>query len=109
MTYLGRIDQQIKVHGHRVEIGEIEAVLREITGVPAVVAVGWPITLSGAGGITAFVGDLDVDTEMIRTAIAARLPAYMVPREIHLLPRLPLNPNGKFDRKALIRLLEESS
>jgi acyl-coenzyme A synthetase/AMP-(fatty) acid ligase len=109
MTYLGRVDHQIKVLGHRVELGEIEAVLREATGVDAVVALGWPLTESGAGAIVAFVGDLDVDVPAALAAARERLPAYMVPRAIHLLAKLPLNANGKFDRRALRERLEESA
>jgi acyl-coenzyme A synthetase/AMP-(fatty) acid ligase len=105
-TYLGRVDHQIKVLGHRVELGEIEAALREATGVDAVVALGWPLTESGAGGVAAFVGDVDVDAPAALAAARGRLPAYMVPRTLHLLPDLPLNANGKFDRRALLERLE---
>lgn len=109
LHYLGRMDDQIQVHGHRVELGEVEAALREATGADAVVALGWPLTGSGAGGVVAFVaanGDLDVAAA--RAALAARLPDYMVPRTVHTLTELPLNANGKFDRGALRTLLEDS-
>ncbi len=55
LHYLGRLDNQIQVHGHRVELGEVEAALREALGVDAVVALGWPLTEGGAGGVVAFV------------------------------------------------------
>jgi amino acid adenylation domain-containing protein len=106
LAYLGRVDHQIKVLGHRVELGEIEAALREESGVDAAIAVGWPLTASGAGGIVAFLGDLDADVTALRTALAARLPDYMVPRKILLMDELPLNANGKFDRRALLASLE---
>ena len=89
------------------ELGEIEAVIREETGVDAVVALGWPRSSAGAAGIAAFVADTDLDSTALRDRLAARLPSYMVPREIRLVPELPLNANGKWDRSALIRLLEE--
>jgi amino acid adenylation domain-containing protein len=107
LRYLGRLDNQIKVLGHRVELGEIEAAIREETGVDAVVAVGWPRSPSGAAGIAAFVADTGVDSVALRAGLARRLPGYMVPRELRLLPELPVNANGKWDRGALIRLLEE--
>jgi amino acid adenylation domain-containing protein len=107
LLYLGRLDNQIKVLGHRVELGEVEAAIREETGIDAVAAVGWPKSPTGAGGIAAFVGDARVDVAALKTRLAARLPGYMVPRELHLLAELPLNANGKWDRGALIRLLEE--
>jgi amino acid adenylation domain-containing protein len=104
---LGRLDTQIKVLGHRVELGEVEAAIRDETGVDAVVAVGWPSSPSGAAGIAAFVADTRLDSEALRAALACRLPGYMVPREVRLLSELPVNANGKWDRGALIRLLDE--
>jgi amino acid adenylation domain-containing protein len=106
LTYVGRIDHQVKVNGHRVELGEIEHALREASGVDAVVALGWPRTEAGAAGVVAFVGGRVADPDGVRRAVAATLPDYMVPREIHALDQLPLNSNGKFDRAALTRILE---
>jgi acyl-coenzyme A synthetase/AMP-(fatty) acid ligase len=104
---LGRLDNQIKVLGHRVELGEVEAAIRDETGIDAVAAVGWPRSPTGAGGIAAFVGDTELDVGAVKERLAARLPGYMVPRELRLLAELPLNANGKWDRGALIRLLED--
>ena len=106
LLYLGRIDHQIKIHGWRVELGEIEAVLREAAGVDRAVAVGWPITASGADGIVAFLETSKADVDAVLLAVRARLPKYMVPSEIRLIAELPLNSNGKVDRKALMKLLE---
>jgi acyl-CoA synthetase (AMP-forming)/AMP-acid ligase II len=107
MTYLGRVDHQIKILGHRVELGEVEAALREVSGADAVVALGWPRTASGASGIVAFLGDLEIDAAAVLEELKGRLPAYMVPRRIEQLDTLPLNANGKFDRRALLQRLEE--
>jgi amino acid adenylation domain-containing protein len=107
LFYLGRLDNQIKVLGHRVELGEVEAAIRKETGIDAVAAVGWPRTPTGAAGIAAFVADTEVDVNALKERLAARLPGYMVPRELRLLAELPLNANGKWDRGALIRLLED--
>ncbi len=109
MVYLGRIDNQVKVGGHRVELGEIEETLREASGVDAVVALGWPRTEAGAAAITAFVGDSDVNVDAVRRQVSERLPSYMVPRRIHAIAEIPLNANGKFDRKALVTLLEDGA
>jgi acyl-CoA synthetase (AMP-forming)/AMP-acid ligase II len=108
LTYRGRVDHQIKVLGHRVELGEVEAAIRDASGVDAVVGIGWPPTPAGAGGVVAFMGDLDVDVDAVIARLRERLPGYMVPREIRLLPQLPLNSNGKYDRPALRKSLEES-
>jgi len=108
LKYLGRIDQQIKIRGNRVELGEIEAVLRDAAGVDIAVAIGWPETPAGADGIVAFLGSRDVALESVREKARRRLPTYMMPREIRLIDNIPLNPNGKVDRKALIERLDES-
>lgn len=106
LLYLGRLDNQIKVHGHRVELGEVEANLRDMSGLDAVVAVGWPPGPGGVSGIVAFLEADHVDVGGLRQALARRLPDYMVPRQLEVLPELPTNANGKFDRKALIAMLE---
>jgi amino acid adenylation domain-containing protein len=109
LVYLGRLDHQIKVLGHRVELGEIDAALRDASGIDAAIAVGWPLTDSGAGGIAALLGDPDADVAALREVLAERLPDYMVPRRFELLSELPLNANGKFDRKAMLAMLDERS
>jgi amino acid adenylation domain-containing protein len=107
VMYLGRIDNQVQILGERIELGEIEAALREESGTDAVVALGWPVNATGAEAIEAFVGDPGVDVTHMRTRLEARLPTQAVPRRIHALPELPLNSNGKFDRNALTRFLED--
>jgi amino acid adenylation domain-containing protein len=105
LEYLGRIDSQIKILGHRVELEEVEAVLREEARAEAI-AVGWPLTPSGAAGIVAFIASASVDTVVLRRALTERLPEYMVPRELRLVRELPLNANGKRDRKAVLSILQ---
>ncbi len=108
LQYLGRMDNQIKILGHRVELEEVEAVVREEAGADAV-AVGWPPTPSGAAGIVAFIASPAIDTGRLRRALSERLPDYMVPRELRLVSELPLSANGKRDRTALISTLEAES
>src|SRR5436190_17900243 len=107
LIYLGRLDNQVKVLGHRVELGEVEAVVRSLSGVDAVVALAWPNS-SNADGIELFLEAEKFDTELLMKQLKAKLPYYMVPRRIRTLPRLPLNPNGKYDRKALQVILGRS-
>jgi len=107
LTHLGRTDSQVKVLGHRVELGEIEAVVRKLSGLHGVVAVGWPVTPSGCAGIEVFLEGQVKDTEALRKTIATALPEYMVPRRFHPMCALPRNANGKFDRKAMLGLLQE--
>jgi acyl-CoA synthetase (AMP-forming)/AMP-acid ligase II len=105
LVFLGRLDTQIKVLGHRVELEEIEAVIREEAGLDAI-AVGWPHTETGAAGIVAVVAGRNVDIATLCERLSDRLPDYMLPREVRVLSELPLNANGKRDRRAAAALLE---
>lgn len=106
ICYIGRIDTQLKILGHRVELGEIEAAIREETGIQGVVAVGWPRTTGGADGIEAFVEGDSFDAAAIKKRIAERLPEYMIPKRFHPIAAIPLTANGKYDRRALENILE---
>ena len=107
LIYLGRIDHQIKIRGLRVELGEIEAVLREVAGVDRAVALGWQTTANGADSIVAFLETSHADIDIVLDTAKDRLPSYMVPRTLYLMTEFPLNANGKVDREALAKLLEE--
>ncbi|MEV0623426.1 amino acid adenylation domain-containing protein [Nonomuraea sp. NPDC050404] len=92
LEFLHRADTQVKVRGHRVELGEVEAAMDELPGVRQAVA-----AVSG-DALVAFVAGECPD---LRARLAARLPAYMVPTRVIRLEALPLTPNGKIDRRAL--------
>ena len=106
LVCLGRMDQQVKIHGYRVELGEIEAVLRREAGVDVAVAVGWPRTASGADGVVAFLSASEVDAKALRSKVQQRLPPYMVPKRFIAQPSMPVGSNGKVDRGALLAMLE---
>jgi amino acid adenylation domain-containing protein/thioester reductase-like protein/non-ribosomal peptide synthase protein (TIGR01720 family) len=103
IEFLGRIDQQIKIRGFRVELGEIEA---QICQYPAVrdAAV---VARQDIGGFTRIVGYLvakdktDLDQEKLREFLGRVLPTYMIPSVFVVLDCLPLTANGKLDRKQL--------
>jgi amino acid adenylation domain-containing protein len=109
IAFLGRLDHQVKILGHRVELGEVEAALRVSANAQSAVALGWPKTSSGVAGIVAFVQGTTMDGDAIRAAVAELLPDYMVPREVRVLEELPLSANGKINRSALLQTLEESA
>ncbi len=103
IAFVGRVDDQVKVRGFRVELGEIESVLAEQPGVAAA-AVAVQTDTSGAGRLAAWLvptTGAEVDVEAVRTATGAALPDYMVPVAWATLEALPLTPNGKLDRDAL--------
>ncbi len=106
LTFLGRADGQIKLRGHRVELGEIEAAIQAAAGLDAAVAIGWPRTDAGPTGIVAFVATAEIDERAVLEQVAQRLPRYMIPRELVRLDAFPLNANGKIDRKALLAQLQ---
>ena len=74
LTYIGRLDHQVKVNGYRVELGEVEAVIRQVSGLDEVVALGWPRTASGAAAVTAFVAAEDLDGGELREELARSAP-----------------------------------
>jgi len=99
--YVGRIDHQVKVRGFRIELGEIEARLREQAGVNDALVV---VRDNGQGPqLVGYVVAAQDDGLGPRCQAALResLPDYMVPTQVVVLPRFPLTPNGKLDRKAL--------
>ncbi len=108
-AYLGRGDAQVKIRGYRVEIGEIEAALRTQPGVrDAAVSV---LRRAGGAALVGFVvcqADSDDDPVRLRGALSERLPSYMVPARIVVLPKLPVNANGKLDGHVLDRLAENA-
>lgn len=107
LVYLGRVDNQIKVQGYRVELGEIEAVIREVAATEVAIAMGYPLGPSGADGVVGFISKPGANLDQIRDAARARLPSYMQPSAIHHVEEFPLNSNGKVDRKALLDGLKQ--
>ncbi|HSF42282.1 MAG TPA: non-ribosomal peptide synthase/polyketide synthase [Thermoanaerobaculia bacterium] len=110
IDFLGRIDQQVKIRGFRIEPGEIEAALAAHPSVAecAVVVHGAGEDRRLIAWVAAREGAAPEPIEL-RTWLAGRLPAYMVPSAFAFLDALPLNSNGKVDRRALARLRPPSA
>ncbi|MFD9500495.1 amino acid adenylation domain-containing protein [Streptomyces sp. NPDC060035] len=105
LEFLGRIDAQIKVRGFRVEPGEVEAALLGLPGVGQAVVVAREDALVGYVVLVpeteARGAGAQPSPVQLRSALAAVLPAHLVPNSLVLLDALPLTPNGKLDRRAL--------
>ncbi|MFF8865297.1 AMP-binding protein [Streptomyces sp. NPDC015139] len=98
-VHLGRRDAQVKINGYRVEVGEVEAALRDTSGGDAVA-----FALDAPGGtrlVAYLLGDTEPDTAALAERLAERLPPYMLPRHLWWLPDAPVNAHGKTDRSRL--------
>lgn len=102
LEYLGRLDEQVKVRGYRIEPGEIEAVIRDHRAVKQVAVVVREDEPGNKQLVAYLVKEAGAVHAMdLHQFLAERLPEYMVPAAIVELQDLPLTPNGKLDRKAL--------
>jgi amino acid adenylation domain-containing protein len=103
LRFLGRVDDQVKIRGHRIEPGEVESVLLSHAEVVQAAVVAWSREGSSPQLVAYVVATegRSVDGDELRRFVGGRLPAYMVPAVVLVLDRLPLNANGKLDRRAL--------
>ncbi|WP_081680741.1 amino acid adenylation domain-containing protein [Cellulomonas sp. URHD0024] len=104
LTFLGRADQQVKINGYRVELGEIEAALRSLGGVADAVVVAVP-DQAHVLGLYAVCLSHDSEPAHLRGELLRTLPAYMVPRRVLVVDQLPSNANDKVDRRAVAELV----
>ncbi|MFD2765840.1 non-ribosomal peptide synthetase [Micromonospora eburnea] len=100
LMFVGRVDNQVKIRGHRVEPGEVEHVLATLSGVRDVCCVARRAA-DGESELVAYVVSDGVRVEDIRAYVDARLPPYLRPAFVELLDELPLSRNGKVDYSAL--------
>ncbi|UJR06882.1 hypothetical protein I4U23_011171 [Adineta vaga] len=97
LHYEGRTDHQIKLHGQRIELGEIERCLLSISFISACVVIKW-----GEDHLVAYVQSSVINEKELRDHCQSHLPPHMIPSRFIILDQLPLNANGKIDRKRLL-------
>ena len=103
LRYLGRADEQVKIRGYRIELGEVQTALAALDGVDHAVVIARE-DRPGDKRLVGYVTESHsgtVDPAAARTALAERLPAYMVPAAVVILESLPLTVNNKLDTRAL--------
>ena len=100
MIHLGRSNDMIKINGNRVEPGEVEAAAKKVLGIE------WACAKGFVDGKSTFIclyytADIDIDYEMVRKEMLDYVPYYMIPSYFIKLENVPLNDNGKVDKKSL--------
>lgn len=106
IEFLGRSDNQIKINGYRVELGEIESALIKLQGINRAVVI--PISSDNKVSIIAFVESAnDIKDSIIKEQLSLLIPEYEIPKYIIKLSSFPLSNNGKIDRKELNKIWEE--
>jgi amino acid adenylation domain-containing protein len=105
--HLGRLDNQLKVLGYRVELEDVESHVRAVSGAVSVAVIGWPLGKAAVESLIGFTVGSTVTGDEIRAALGDRLPAYMIPRVFFPVDAMPLSANGKLDRSRLASLLPD--
>ncbi|WP_147355971.1 non-ribosomal peptide synthetase [Cohnella faecalis] len=101
IEYLGRIDEQVKVRGHRIELGEVESALRSHESVKEATVIARKDEEGSAYLCAYFVTNGNLGASELRKHLLKMLPQYMIPSFFVRVEQMPLTPNGKLDRKAL--------
>jgi len=104
IEFLGRADFQVKFNGYRIELGAIEAAIGQYEKIKEVVVLLKTQQNTSHQKLVAYTtinGDQNVNISNLRMFLKDKLPTYMIPANFVILDKIPLTPNGKFDRKAL--------
>ncbi|MEO7583966.1 MAG: non-ribosomal peptide synthase/polyketide synthase [Ferruginibacter sp.] len=101
IEFIGRVDDQVKIHGYRIELGEIETIMSQCELVSQAVVLAREDKRGDKRLVAYIVGKADYDKEELVVYLKGRLPGYMIPALMVELESLPLTANGKIDRKAL--------
>ncbi|MBB1244404.1 amino acid adenylation domain-containing protein [Streptomyces durbertensis] len=107
LTHLGRLDDQVKINGNRVELGDVRAAVMAVAGVTDATV---QVSRHAAGSLqlTAYLVPAELDVAAVRRELRRTLPSHMVPAHLSPVERIPLLPNGKTDRQELARIAAAS-
>jgi amino acid adenylation domain-containing protein len=105
LVHLGRLDDQVKIHGYRIELAEVESVLRTCPSVEEAIVLAVPGPAGELELHAVYTGTAVPDQELI-TAVQCKLPEYMAPQSFRFVTELPLNPSGKVDRHLLAAAIQ---
>ncbi|MEM7675557.1 MAG: amino acid adenylation domain-containing protein, partial [Myxococcota bacterium] len=110
IQFLGRVDRQVKIRGHRIELGEIDSTLEQVPGVRSVLAraVRGPDSRPRLVAYVCAESGHSLDEDALIDALQERLPPYMVPNHFVWMERFPITDNGKIDYRALPNPYEDS-
>lgn len=106
MEFYGRIDNQIKIGGHRIELEEIEAIILEHKNIKAAKVVRSTRNKNALVGL--YISEGEVDESKLKTEMTKKLPPYMIPATLLQIDEIPLNINGKVDNKKLAEIEGQS-
>ena len=101
VEFIGRKDDQVKIRGYRIELGEIEATLDRVEAIKQSVVIVKEAVNGNKQLIAYVVSEEEIDVQKVRDYLHEKLPSYMIPNFYIPLKDMPLNSNGKVDRKAL--------
>ena len=103
IQFIGRIDSQVQIDGHRIELGEVEYQAGNFSQAKCIALVTESEELTHS--IVLFVESVDVDETLLSEYLSTRLPVYMIPEKIVFVREIPLLSSGKTDRKKLLKML----
>ena len=101
IEYIGRVDHQVKIRGYRIEPGEIATLLSTMQGITECTVIDRRDKTGDLYLAAYYVAGAEIPVQEIKSFLKDRLPDYMVPSRFMRLESMPLNPNGKVDRRAL--------
>ena len=100
IEFVGRMDDQVKLRGYRIELGEIESVVQGYEGVSSSIVLVKEMSTGDRELVSYLVGDT-INVDELRNYLIGILPSYMIPSHFVLIDTIPLNSNGKVDKKSL--------